>query len=141
MLLGIAELHELRQALTSFVPSLKPMRELRVFLNSIEKRMYAVLGRFGASASLLALPMVEGELTWGTTEGEGAHAVGGAKGGGEVGASCFRVISYLAFSIAYLSRPHADHQSNGGCHCTSCSLLHCTCAECWGKQQTGIPCN
>lgn len=129
MLLNIAALHEPSQALTSFVPSLKPMRELRVFLNSMEKRMYAVLGRFGASASFLALPMVEGELTWGTTEGEGADAVGGAKGGGEMGASCFRVISYLAFSIAYLNRPHADHQSKGGRHCSSCSLLHCTYAE------------
>ena len=130
MLLGIAALHEPSEALTSLVPALKPIRELRVFLYSMEKRMYAVLGRFGASASFLALPMIEGELTWGTVEGEGADAVGGAKGGGEVGASCFRVVSYLAFSTAYLNRPHANHQSKGGCHCTSCSLLHCTCAEC-----------
>ena len=65
--------------------------------------MYADLGRFGASACFLPFPMAEGKLVWGTTEGESADLVGDPEGGGEVGASCFRLISYLAFSIAYLN--------------------------------------
>ena len=65
--------------------------------------MYAVLGRFGASASFLPFPGAEGKLICGTIEGESADVVEDAKGGGEVGASCFRVISYLAFSVAYLN--------------------------------------
>ena len=69
----------------------------------MEKRMYAVLGRFGPSASFLPFPVAEGKLVCGTTEGERAYELEGPEGGGAVGASCFRAISYLAFSIAYLN--------------------------------------
>ena len=89
--------------------------------------MYAVLGRFGASASFLPFPEAEGRLVWGTTDGESADAVSDAKGGGEVGASCFNVISYLAFSIAYLeSTPTCrfpEALSKGDCHAPNHNVL------------------
>lgn len=86
--------------LTSLVPSLKLMLESRVFLNSMEKRMYAVLGLLGASWSFLFLPL--GEVTPSARVAAVVGSWGDATGGGEVGASCFRVSSYFAFSSAYL---------------------------------------
>ena len=86
--------------LTSLVPSLKLMLESRVFLNSMEKRMYAVLGLLGASWSFLFLPL--GEVTPSARVTAVVGSWGDATGGGDVGASCFRVSSYLAFSSAYL---------------------------------------
>lgn len=97
---------------TNLVPSLKPMDESKVFLNSMEKRMYAVLGRLGASVSFLPLPKEAGGLIWGTTAGAAAGTGGGgdgagaATGGGTAGGSCFKVSTYLAFSSAYLHVVH-----------------------------------
>ncbi len=62
--------------------------------------MYAVLGLLGASWSFLFLPL--GEMTPSARVAAMVGSWGDATGGGEVGASCFRVSSYFAFSSAYL---------------------------------------
>lgn len=57
--------------------------------------MYAVLDLLGASWSFLFLPPSARVAAM-------VGSWGDASGGGEVGASCFRVSSYFAFSSAYL---------------------------------------
>lgn len=131
--------------LTSLVPSLKPMGESKVFLNSMEKRMYAVLGRLGASVSLRPLPKEAGGLIWGTTEGAAAGAGGGgdgagaATGGGTAGGSCFKVSTYLAFSSAYLYVVYDIPCSYAGHRGNVCQHMPCCYGATWctGGAQNG----